>query len=175
MPSVILQSLVAQGASQLRHLDAPTQARVRELEAQKQPQPVQMLRRTGLRPYALQGTTIATVSGITPALPFWYELNIHETAANTFVSDIRLFHKGCDHADLFRVEEHTDLDALFAHLEEYDPSDDLVPPAEMLTPSTSNAALALGTARLQMQINQITEHYWALVGTLLNAVATRRA
>lgn len=170
MPSVNFQPLAGE-EPQFRHLDEATQERVRDL--QPRPAPAQALRRTGLRPYAFNGTVAATVSGITPALPYWYELNIHQTVLGTFVSDIRLFHKSADKADLFRVEEHADLDGVFAYFESYDPSGDLSPAREMLERQTSNAALALGTARLQMQVNQIGDHYRALVGVLLGAVATR--
>lgn len=134
--------------------------------------PLQVLRRTGLRPLSVHGATIATVCGVTSALPYWYELNVHRTAPGAYLSDVRLFRKDSDQADLFRVEEHADLDALVAYLEDYDPSGDLAPAADMLDGATSNAALALRTARLQIEINRITEHYRATVCQLLGTVMT---
>ena len=59
---------------------------------------------------------------------------------------------------------------MIGRLEDYDPSGDLEPTADMLDGSTSNAALALRTARLQIEVNRITEHYRSLVCQLLGAV-----
>lgn len=132
--------------------------------------PLQTLRRTGLRPLAFYGATVATACGITPALPYWYELNVHRTAAGAYVSDIRLFRKQADQPDLFRVAEHSDLEDMIDHLEAYDPSGDLAPGPDMLAGGVSNAALALRSARLEIEINRITEHYRAMVCQLLGAV-----
>lgn len=135
--------------------------------------PRQTLRRTGLRPLGFHGATIATVCGINVSLPYWYELNVHRTALGAYLSDIRLFRKGSDQADTFRVAEHADLDALIGHLEDYDPSGDLETAPDMLEGTTSNAALALATARLQLEVNRITEHYRSMVCQLLGAVVAQ--
>jgi len=158
---------------QFRQLDPSTQARVGELQARALPP--ELLRRTGKRPYSFNGVAVATVSGITPALPFWYEINIFRTVSDTYVSDIRLFHKEADYPDFFRVEEHLDLETVFEHLEGYDPAGDLALSPSMPKWSTSNAALEFGVARLQMQVNRINQHYGSLVGALLHDIAVRGA
>lgn len=154
----------------LRHLDALTQNRIRDLQAPKPPS--QVLRRTGQRPFAFDGAVVATVCGVTPLLPYWYELNVHRARSGGWVSDIRLFSKASDRSDLFRVAQHDDLDAVFAHFEGYDPSADLEPGAAMLEPGGTNTRLALHTARLQMQLNRITDHFRGLAGDLLNKLET---
>lgn len=170
MPAVKLHQQTAD-AEGLRHLAEPAQERLRDLEGAAQP--AQSLRRTGMRPYAFNGTIVATVSGVTPALPFWYEINVYETVLNTYVSDIRLFNNDADLADLFRVAEHDGLEAAFDHLERYDASADLIPGGEIGEPTASNAELALRVARLQMRVNEITAHYRAVVADLLQALQPR--
>lgn len=171
MPSVMLHTPAEVSGRDLPHLDERAQARLRDFGATVMP--LQRLKRTGARPYLFNGTTVATVCGVTPALPFWYELNVHRTVIDSYVSDIRLFHKSPDLHDLHWVAEHDDLDAVADHFERYDPAGDVTPPQEMATRAGSAAELALWTARLQLQVDQITQHYRALVGELLHAIAPK--
>ncbi len=154
---------------ELRHLDQRTQDRLAELGATVMP--LRALKRTGRRPYLFNGETLATVCGVTPALPFWYELNVHRTVIGSYVSDIRLFHKTPDLSDLFWVEEHDDLEAAVARFEQYDPAGDVSVPREMATRAASAAELALWTARLQMLLDTVTQHYRAQAGELLHTLA----
>lgn len=165
MANVMLHRPVDVGVRELRHLDGVTQDRLRDLGAAVMP--LQSLKRTGRRPFLFNGAVVATVCGVTPALPFWYELNVHRTVVDTYVTDIRLFHKSPDLHDLFWVEEHPDLDAAAGYFERYDPAGDVVVPQEMAVRSASPAELALWTARLQMRVDQVTQHYRALTGELL--------
>lgn len=171
MPSVMLHTPAEVPGRDLPHLDERAQARLRDFSAVAAP--LQRLKRTGGRPYLFNGATVATVCGVTPALPFWYELNVHRTVIGGYLSDIRLFHKSPDLHDLHWVAEHDDLDAAIAHFERYDPTGDVTPPPEMATPAGSAAELALRTARLQLRMDQITQHYRALVGDLLHAIAPK--
>lgn len=161
----------------LRHLDELTQDRLSELGWKIPPAailPIVSLRRTGLRPLAFNGTTIVMASGISPDLPFWYELNVHRTDTDGFVSDIRLFGKPANSSDIFRVTEHDTLAEVFDLFEAYDSSADLAATPDL--PSTaSHAALALHRASLRMRVNQITDHYRALVGGFLAKLETAAA
>lgn len=169
MPSVNRQATDDAAPDEgLRHLDEGSRDRLRDLQPANLP--IQSLRRTGQRPYAFNGAAVATVCGVTPLLPYWYELNLHRTVLGTCVSDVRLFNKSADQADVFRVVEHDDLNAASDYFERYDPSADIAPPAELLIPGSSNTQLALHTARLQMQVNQLTDHYRAMAGALLDVV-----
>ena len=168
MPSVDPKPTPAVDVSFPRPPEGATPSPTRELPAWALPH--QLLRRTGLRPFAFSGVTVATVCGVTPALPYWYELNVHRSATGSYVSDIRLFRKGSDQPDLFRVAEHADLDATVGHLEGYDPAGDLELAADLLDDAPSNAALALRAAKLQIEVNRITEHYRSMVCQLLGAV-----
>ena len=171
MPSAALFQPIDGPERDLRHLDQRTQDRLRDLGATVAP--LQALKRTGARPYLFNGATVATVCGITPLLPFWYELNVHRTVIGTFVSDIRLFHKSADLSDLFRVAEHDDLDDAIACFERYDPAGDVLPPQEIAKRAGFAAELALWTARLQLQVDATTQHYRALVGELLHVVTPK--
>ena len=157
---------------ELRHLDAPTQTRLAELGTALMP--LQCLKRTGARPFMFNGQTVATVCGVTPLLPFWYELNVHRTVLGCYVSDIRLFNKSPDRADLFWVVEHDSLNDAIAYLERFDPAGDVLPPPQPAPDRTTSVELALWVARLQLQVNEATQHYRALAGELL-AVLTPKA
>ena len=150
------------------HLDEATQVRISELVAQAMP--LQTLKRTGQRPLRFNGSVVATVCGVTPALPFWYELNVHRALDGRYLTDIRLFNKAPDEPDLFWVDEHDEAAEAIAHLERYDPAGDVTPPRHLTESSPSSAELALRIARLQLHIDQMTQHYRALVGELLHLV-----
>ena len=150
---------------ELRHIDAVAQVRLAELDVAAMP--LLRLKRTGARPLLFNGRTVATVCGVTPLLPFWYEINVHRTLQGRYVSDIRLFHKSPYRSDLFWVAEHDELDEAIAHLERFDPVGDVLPPQQPAAESTSSAELALWIARLQLQVHQATEHYRTLAGELL--------
>lgn len=173
MPSANLNETVNVGVRELRQLDARTEERLRDLGASLMP--LQRLKRTGAAPLLFNGVTMAMVCGVTPALPFWYELNLHRTVIGTFVTDVRLFHNSGDLQDLFRVKEHDDVETAIAHLESYHPDNDAALPLELVLPAQSAAALALGSARLQMQLDQLRGHYRALLGDLLHALTPTEA
>lgn len=170
MPSATLYQSADPSVHELRHIDEAVQDRLREVATPAMP--LQRLKRTGRRPHLFNGVTVATVCGVTPALPFWYELNAHRTITGGYVSDIRLFRKSPDLPDLFWVEEHGGLDELVAFFERYEPVGDVVPPPAFSRP-LAPAELALATARLQLEIDQITQHYRALVGELLAAITPK--
>lgn len=132
--------------------------------------PMQLLKRTGYRPFAFNGRILATVCGVERVLPYWYEINIYCTVLGDYVSDIRLFGKSEDAVDLFRVAEHPDVDALYDYLETYDPCCDLPPIRQDAVGSASCAGLSLRAIELQGSMRGITDHYRATVGALLNVL-----
>jgi hypothetical protein len=170
MSSVKLYQQVANAISpQLRHLvEPPVAAPIAPVEAPRPP--LQKLRRTGERPFIGHISEVATSSGYSTELPFWYEVNVYRTPDDSLVTDIRLFNKNPNMTDLFRVREHEDMEAVFAYFESYDASADLTPGRDVSSPTASSAALALSAARLQLQVNQLTRHYEAMIGDLLQAL-----
>lgn len=149
-----------------QQLDPATQARLREVAPPAMP--VQTLRRTGHRPLTFNGVPIATICGVTPALPFWYELNLFRTVVDSFVCDVRLFQKS-DAPERFTVAEHDDLLDACAWFEAYQPARDIRPNIALSTIGSS-AELAIAIASLRLEIDLAAEHYRALVGQLLTAV-----
>lgn len=131
--------------------------------------PMHVLRHTGYRPVSFNGEVLGTVCGVDQVLPYWYEINVYQTVLGAYVSDIRLFGKGVDAADLFRVAEHDDLDALHTYLERYDPCGDL-PPIRYDAAATSAAALALRAIEVQAEMRRICDHYRSTLGALLNTL-----
>ena len=168
MPSATLHQPIDVSVRELRHVEQAVQDRLRDVGATVMP--LQCLKRTGQRPFLFNGTAVATVCGVTPLLPFWYELNLHRTVIGDYVTDVRLFNKSPDAADLFWVEEHADLDAAITWFERYEPAADITPPGEIAMRAGSSAELALRVAQLQLQIDQHTQHYRALAGELLAVV-----
>ncbi len=166
MPAANQHHMSGTASQGLRHLDELTQERMRELEAAMLP--MQSLRRTGLRSFAFNGSLVAMTCGVTPNLPFWYEINVYRTAAGGWVSDIRLFNKADGSIDMFRVAEHDDLDGVLDHLERYDPTGDLTLPPALTDPNASSATLSIHAAGLQMQVKQIGDHYRGLLAELLH-------
>ncbi|WP_010219407.1 hypothetical protein [Sphingomonas sp. PAMC 26621] len=132
--------------------------------------PLHVLRNTGYRPFAFNGQVLATVCGIDQVLLYWYEINVYVNVLGAYVSDIRVFGKGVNSNDLFRVAEHEDLEALHTYFEHYDPCGDL-PPIRYDTSATSAAALTLQAIELQAEMRRISDHYQSTVGALLNALA----
>lgn len=169
MPSAKIFQAAASAAHP--HIGEGARDRLRAVEAAHAP--AWSLRRTGLRPYAFNGTLVATVSGVTPALPFWYEINLYDSVLGTVVTDVRLFRNDEGLADRFQVAEHDELEAAFAHLERYDPGADLPVPCELA--SASGVTLALGAARLQLAAEEIRGHYASVVGELLQGLQPRSA
>ena len=169
MPMATVQrQAAADGAPrELRHADERTEDRLRDLGAAMMP--LQRLRRTGAGPMLFNGRTIATMSGVTPALPFWYEINLHRSVIGTVLTDVRLFHKASGLADLFRVAEHDDLDAAVAHLESYAAARDAVVPQQVMQ-AASSADLAIAVAQLQLHVDQLCGHFAAVLGELLYAL-----
>ena len=171
MPSATLHQPIDVSVRELRHLEPAVQDRLRDGGATVMP--LQCLKRTGRRPFMFNGVTVATVCGVTPSLPFWYELNLHRTVLDGYVCDVRLFDKASDAADLFWVEEHEHLDDALAWFERYDPAADITPPGEIATGAGSSAELALALGRLRLRIDQHVQHYRALAGELLAAVTPK--
>lgn len=157
----------ARSSEPTRPAASPARSQLRQLEASMMP--AQALRRTGQRPYAFNGLTLATICGVTPVLPFWYELNLFRTVIGSYVCNVRLFNKGED-ADVFRASEHEDLEAACAYFEDYDPTGDLAASPDELSLDAPGVKLSLQAARLQLRINRITEHYRATAGELLYAL-----
>ncbi|WP_375382035.1 hypothetical protein [uncultured Sphingomonas sp.] len=141
--------------------------RLRELE--ERIAPMHVLKRTGQRSFAFNGQILGTVCGIDQVLPYWYEINVYRTVLGTYISDIRLFGKGAEATDLFRVTEHDAMDAVQNYLEHYDPSCDL-PPVRYDATSQSAAALTLRAIEVRAELQRIADHYHVTVGALLTAL-----
>lgn len=168
MPSVTMFRTPHEPAPAPPAAAAPTQAdRLRELA--ERIAPMHVLRHTGYRPVAFNGHLLGTVCGVDQVLPYWYEINVYQDVLGAFRSDIRLFRKDAGSADLFRVTEHEDLDALHTYLERYDPCGDL-PPIHYDETATSAAALTLRAIEVQAEMRRISDHYRTTVGALFDAL-----
>jgi len=123
------------------------------------------LPQAGKRPLSFTGTEIAMAMSFTPALPYWYEINLYRANDGQFVVAIRNFYQSETEEDVVRAWSFPTVDHAFEHLENYDAGRDVpVPtgdfsgmaPAEM-------AALAMQT---HAKIEDRRSHFAGLVGEI---------
>lgn len=168
MPSVTLHQLFPDAPASPVPTPAPRAEMLRE--AEERLAPMQVLRRTGLRPFSFNGQLLGTVCGVDQVLPYWYEVNVYRTVIGSYVSDIRFFAKAAEAPDLFRVAEHDDMPALHAYLERYDPCRDLPPMRHELSPDASAAALTLLAIETRAEMRRIDDHFRVTAGAMLDAL-----
>ena len=122
------------------------------------------IKRAGARPLAFKGSELAMAMSYTPALPYWYEINIYRTTNNSFVVAIKLFFQSTDEQDTAHAWRVESLEEALAHIENYDPGHDVrIQPigagAEM-----SAAELAAYAAQLRSEMLAAKRHYASLAG-----------
>jgi hypothetical protein len=131
---------------------------------------MRVLRRTGLRPLAVQSREIASAMSFQPGgAPFWYEVNLHQTASGTYLIDIRRFEKSETATDFFRVIEVVDMDAVIETLETFDPAGDIVPKMD-LGASRATIELAIEAASLKLLMLESRRQFQELVGEILHGL-----
>jgi hypothetical protein len=124
------------------------------------------LKRVGARPLSFNGTELCMAMSFVPGAPFWYEVNVYRTDAQGFVVAIKQFFRDENETDFVRAWEFEDFDGAMAHLEAYDPADDIRvdidPSAEMTLPELAAHALAL-----RARAAEARRQFKALVGEIL--------
>ncbi|WP_342070906.1 hypothetical protein [Yoonia algicola] len=125
------------------------------------------IKRAGSRPLRFEGSELAMAMSFTPAIPYWYEINVYRTAQQSFVAAVRLFHQAEDRQDTVRAWEAASLDDAIEKLISYDAAHDVSLGVEFdvtTAPASETGALAL---QLLARISDIRHHYHSLVGEFL--------
>lgn len=119
--------------------------------------------RAGARPLHFHGSELAMAMSYTPALPYWYEVNLYRTTAQRFVVAIRQFFQSEDEQDVCHAWECETLPEALDRLETYDAAQDVrlgALPGDGASPADLHA-MALD---LRAQSIAARRHYGSLIG-----------
>lgn len=124
------------------------------------------LKRVGARPLSFSGSELCMGMSFTPGATFWDEVNVWRTAEQRFVVAVKTFFRDENETDQVRAWEFDDFDGAMAHLEGYDPAEDIRvdidPSAAMTLPELAAHALAL-----RARAAEARRQFAALVGEIL--------
>jgi hypothetical protein len=124
------------------------------------------LKRVGGRPLSFNGVELCMGMSFVPGAAFWYEVNVWRTAEQRFVVAIKTFFRDENETDQVRAWEFDDFDGAMAHLEGYDPAEDIRvdidPSADMTLPELAAHALAL-----RARAGEARRQFAALIGEIL--------
>ena len=117
----------------------------------------------GKRPLTFTGSELAMAMSFTPALPYWYEINIYSTNDGQFVVAIRKFFQSETEEDVVKAWSFPSIDHAFEHIQHYDAGHDVpVPHGDFAAMAPAEmSAVALQT---HAQIEEARSHFAGLVG-----------
>lgn len=126
--------------------------------------PTVRIRRTGARPLIFDGIELAMAMSFTPALPYWYEINLYRTNEQHFVVAVRLFFQSATEQDQARAWECETLEQAFDKVAKYDAAQDVRFSMDPATPNLSAAELAAMAMELRARIAAARSHFASLLG-----------
>jgi hypothetical protein len=127
-----------------------------------------MVRRTGLRPLAFQGSELCMAMSFTPEASYWYEINIYRTAGQKFVVAVRLFFQSEDERDRVRAWEFETFEQVLDCLESYDAGADVRVDVFADDAGWCAAELAAQAFSLRARVAAARSQYSGLVGEILH-------
>jgi hypothetical protein len=129
-----------------------------------------VLKRSGMRPLAFDGTLIAEASSHTARTRMWYEINLYRSDAGGYIAEVKLYLKPIEQKDVFRAEAFADLASMTAWLEAHDPAHDAVVDCETADGQVPLVVAALGAVKMRQAMDEARREYRYLVGELLYAL-----
>ena len=126
--------------------------------------PTFRIKRPGARPLVFEGIELAMAMSFTPALPYWYEVNLYRTSDQRFVATVKQFYQSETEQDMIKAWDFGSLDQAIDKLANYDAGEDVrisVDPADL---SASAAELAACAMELRAKVISARRHYASLVG-----------
>jgi len=123
------------------------------------------LPRAGARPLVFHGSELAMAMSFSPALPYWFEINLYRTDSQDFVVAIRKFFQSETETDRANAWSFPDVESALAHIETYDPAIGVEVPDldfEAMAPAEMSAA----ALSLKAEVDGVRHHYAGLVGEL---------
>lgn len=125
-----------------------------------------VLPQRGRRPLAFVGTEIAMATSFTPAIPYWYEINIYRSRDDQFIVAIRKFFQSEAIDDVVEAWTFPSIEHVFFHIEGYDPATDIPVPSQSFD-SMAPAELSAVAMQTMAQIEEARTHFSGLVGEIL--------
>lgn len=130
--------------------------------------PKQKIKRVGERPLVFEGTELAMAMSYTPALPYWYEINVYRTSDQSFVACVKLFYVSADEQDTAHAWECGSLDEAIETLMRYDAAGDVRLSLEYSDLDCSAAEMAARALDLHARAKSYRHHYATLIGEFLH-------
>lgn len=130
------------------------------------------IKRAGARPLSFNGSELAMAMSYTPAIPYWYEINVYRTTDQRYVATVRLFYQSEDEQDTVRAWDFDALEQALDALAQYDAAHDVritMDPADNSAPAAELAAYAL---ELRSQVLAARRHYDSLIGEFFYELET---
>lgn len=129
--------------------------------------PTFRIKRPGARPLVFEGVELAMAMSFTPALPYWYEINLYRTSDQRFVAAVKLFFQSPDEKDQIRAWDFDTLDQALEKLAGFDAGQDVRLDCDPTDESLGAAELAACAMDLRAQVLAARRHYGSLVGEFL--------
>lgn len=126
--------------------------------------PTFRIKRPGARPLVFEGIELAMAMSFTPALPYWYEVNLYRTSDQRFVATVKQFYQSETEQDMIKAWDFDSLEQAIDRLANYDAGEDVrisVDPSDL---SASAAELAACAMELRAKVISARRHYASLVG-----------
>lgn len=128
------------------------------------------IKRAGGRPLRFEGSELAMAMSYTPAIPYWYEINLYRTVDQRFVAAVRLFHQSPEKQDTVRAWECASVDDAMDRLTGYDAGFDVPVDMDLDMTGMPPAEMAAKALHLQSRIADARHHYQSLVGEFLHDI-----
>ena len=122
------------------------------------------IKRPGARPLVFEGVELAMAMSFTPALPYWYEVNLYRTTEQRFVATVRLFYQAEGEQDAVKAWDFASLEQALDKLAHYDAGEDVRVTVDASDLTASAAELAACAMELRSRIMAVRRHYQSLVG-----------
>ncbi len=126
------------------------------------------LKQTGGRPRDISGVELCSAMSFVVGTPLWYEINVYRTVDRGFVVEVKMFTKGENERDMFRLFDAATPADVIETLETYEPSFDIdASSVRFGVEEISVAELSLSAAALRLRIEEARRQFNDLVGEIL--------
>lgn len=125
--------------------------------------------RPGSRPLQFSGTELAMAMSYTPELPYWYEINVYRTEAQSFVLALRLFFQSETIDDTTKAWEFETINEVFDALEAYDAAQDVRVSFDNM-PGDTPADLMAHAFELRAHVAAARAHFSGLIGEFFDTL-----
>lgn len=136
--------------------------------------PTFRIKRPGARPLIFEGIELAMAMSFTPALPYWYEVNIYRTNDQRFVVAVRLFFQSEAEQDQVHAWDFDTLDQALDKLAQYDAAQDVKVSMDPANPSMPPAELAAMALDLRARVDSARRHFASLLGEFFYELDTAK-